>query len=84
MFINRSDRILPTPHSSITVLPSDIDDDGALKTVIAGYGYPGTVLKWVNNGLVNITPPALADYIGRRSVWRRRMWMGMVTKNCTS
>ena len=62
MFVNRNDRIFHNPSQlSYGIAITDVDDDGAFEAVIAGYGYPNIVLKWMNGGLATVTPPALAD-----------------------
>lgn len=62
MFVNRTDRILHNPAQfNYGIAITDFDGDGAFEAVVAGYGYPNLVLKWVNGGLRNAAPPALAD-----------------------
>lgn len=62
MFIDWTDRIAHNPpalHYGIAAV--DIDGDGAVEFVVAGFGGPNRVLKWANGRLVDVAPPALAD-----------------------
>lgn len=68
MFINRTELI----HRNLAqfnygVAVTDIDGDGAFEWVIAGYGFPNTVLKWTGDGYENVTPATLAD-AGRQAI----------------
>jgi hypothetical protein len=62
MFINWSERITHNPpqlHYGIAI--TDTDGDGIFEAVVCGYGCSNLVLKWVNGGLLNVAPAALAD-----------------------
>ncbi len=68
MFINRTELI----HRNLAqfnygVAVTDIDGDGEFEWIIAGYGFPNTVLKWTGDGYENVTPPSLAD-AGRQGI----------------
>ena len=68
MFINRTEllhRNLPQYNYGVAV--TDVDRDGAFEWVIAGYGFPNTILKWTGRGYENITPATLAD-AGRQAI----------------
>jgi hypothetical protein len=62
MFTDVSGLIATNPpglHYGVAAL--DTDGDGRLEFFVAGFGYPNRVLKWVNGGLRDVTPPVLAD-----------------------
>jgi hypothetical protein len=62
MFTDISDRILPNPPARhYGVAAADVDGDGRVEFVVAGFGGPNRVLKWVNGSLRDVTPPDLAD-----------------------
>jgi hypothetical protein len=40
---------------------SDIDGDGQLEALVAGFGYPNLALKWVGDRFEDVADPVLAD-----------------------
>ncbi|MBK1841212.1 CRTAC1 family protein [Azospirillum sp. YIM B02556] len=65
MFLDCSSLIAenpPRPSNGIAV--TDIDGDGALELVVAGYRTANLVLKWVDGRLVDVADPSLADPTG--------------------
>jgi hypothetical protein len=68
MFINRTELIRRNPAQlTYGVAVADVDGDGEFEWIVAGYGFPNTVLKWNGNGLDVVTPPALFDS-GRQAI----------------
>jgi hypothetical protein len=62
MFTVASGLIEPNPPAlGYGVAAADLDGDGAIEFVVAGFGWPNRVLKWVGGRLIDRTPPALAD-----------------------
>lgn len=63
MFIDRSELLLQNPaQRNYGVAVTDIDGDGLFELFVTGYGgFPNQILKWMGEGLENVTPPALAD-----------------------
>ena len=49
------------------VAAADVDGDGAVEFVVAGFGGPNRLLKWAAGRLVDVAPPNLADP-GRQAV----------------
>src|SRR5215218_868195 len=68
MFTNRTELIYHNlAQFNYGVAVTDVDRDGAFEWLIAGYGFPNTVLKWTGKGYENVTPAALAD-VGRQAI----------------
>lgn len=68
MFTNRNDllqRNLAQFNYGIAV--TDVDGDGAFEWLVAGYGFPNSVLKWTGSVFENVTPSAIAD-AGRQAI----------------
>src|SRR6266498_227526 len=49
------------------VAAADVDGDGAVEFVVAGFGGPNRVLKWAGGRLADVAPPELADE-GRQAI----------------
>lgn len=63
MFINRTETIIGNRvQLNYGAAVTDIDGDGHFEIIVTGYGFPNTVLKWMGDGLHDITPPELADF----------------------
>jgi FG-GAP-like repeat len=63
MFINRTEMIIGNRvQLNYGAAVTDIDGDGHFEIIVTGYGFPNTVLKWMGDGLHDITPPELADF----------------------
>ncbi len=68
MFTDASGLIAANPpgrHYGVAAL--DADGDGQVEFVVAGFGCPNRVLKWVGGRLRDVAPPELADP-DRRSI----------------
>lgn len=62
MFVNRSHLLYPNPRQmNYGMAVTDIDDDGQFEVVVAGFGFPNQVLKWIENGLYDIANEHLRD-----------------------
>jgi hypothetical protein len=68
MFLNKSALILDNPSQlNYGVAVTDVDADGAFELVVAGFGQRNLVLKWTEQGFVDIAPEELAD-LGRQAI----------------
>ncbi len=62
MFIDHSSLLYHNPiQQNSGVAVSDLDNDGILEVVVAGYGCPNLVLKWDGTYFRNIASPVVAD-----------------------
>src|SRR5262245_47726113 len=62
MFVDLSRLIAHNPpalHNGVSV--ADVDGDGRLEFVVAGFGGPNRVLRWSNGQLRDTAAPELAD-----------------------
>ncbi|MEO1269984.1 MAG: CRTAC1 family protein [Myxococcota bacterium] len=67
-FSARSDRIRDNPaRRRYGVAVSDLDGDGDVEAIVAGYGGANEVLDWQQGALVDIAPPEVADS-GRKAI----------------
>ncbi|MEZ4670807.1 MAG: CRTAC1 family protein [Anaerolineae bacterium] len=68
MFINRTYLIHRNPAQfNYGIAVTDVDGDGAFEWLVAGYGFPNTVLKWTGSRFDSVTPLAVAD-AGRQAI----------------
>lgn len=68
MFINRTALLLRNPAQfNYGIAVTDVDGDGQFEWLVAGYGFPNTVLKWTGKAFDAMTPLALADP-GRQAI----------------
>lgn len=63
MFIDRTELLRDNPAQlNYGIAVTDVDGDGAFELFVAGFGgAPNLVLKWTENGFINIADPVLAD-----------------------
>lgn len=62
MFLNRTNLLPVNPRQlNYGVAVSDIDNDGKMEWIVAGYGFRNLVLKWNGKQFVDVTPSVLAD-----------------------
>jgi hypothetical protein len=62
MFRDLTDRIARNPPARhYGVAAADLAGDGPIQLVVAGFGGPNRVLRWVGDRLIDVAPPELAD-----------------------
>lgn len=62
MLLNRTQLLPVNPKQfNYGVAVSDIDGDGKMEWIVAGYGFRNLVLKWNGKQLIDVTSSAIAD-----------------------
>lgn len=62
MFIDRSALILNNPmQHNYGIAVTDVDHDGQFEFVVAGFGYPNRVYKWMGEFFIDAAPSIIAD-----------------------